>query len=76
MCKMLPAETLLVQMLQKFMNINPLTLTARFNYLFPQCSQVTLTLSAFNAQGVSRWLFNQLVIYKTCLAYFSDFTSE
>ena len=56
--------------------INPLTLTARFNSLFPQCSQVTLTMSAFNAQSISGSVSNQLVIYKTCLAYFSDLTSE
>ena len=49
---------------------NPLALAAGFNCLFPQCSQMTLTMSAFNAQSMSRWLSNQLVIYKMCLAHF------
>ena len=33
---------------------NPLALMARFNHLFPQCSPATLTVSAVNAQSVSR----------------------
>ena len=49
---------------------------AGFNCLFPQCSQATLTVSAFNTGSITGSLSNQLVICKTCLAYFSDLTSE